>query len=106
ERGATADHVLHHVHHQPGVLRVHHLVAPRLGLPEDVPLAVLDPEDADRLGPSAECSERGVGGDHLHRLHALSPDVDRGVWPGWRIAWVARLYFESSKSRPPIMARM
>ena len=28
------------------------------------------------------------------------------VEPGWRTAWVARLYFESSKSRPPIMARM
>ena len=28
------------------------------------------------------------------------------VDPGCRIAWVARLYFESSKSRPPIMARM
>src|SRR2546428_3963351 len=27
------------------------------------------------------------------------------VEPGWRIAWVARLYFESSKSRPPTMAR-
>ena len=28
------------------------------------------------------------------------------VEPGWRIACVARLYFESSKSRPPIIARM
>src|SRR2546427_2915731 len=27
------------------------------------------------------------------------------VEPGWRIAWVARLYLESSKSRPPTMAR-
>src|SRR6266852_7178981 len=28
------------------------------------------------------------------------------VEPGWRTAWVARLYLESSKSRPPIIARM
>jgi hypothetical protein len=26
------------------------------------------------------------------------------VEPGWRMAWVARLYFESVKSRPPISA--
>src|SRR2546425_12697142 len=28
------------------------------------------------------------------------------VEPGWRLAWVARLYLEASKSRPPIVARM
>src|SRR5438094_5851820 len=44
ERGAAADHVFHHVDHQPGVLGVHHLLAPRVGFPEDVPLAVLDAE--------------------------------------------------------------
>src|SRR2546427_11490281 len=51
ERGAAPDHVLHHVHHQPGVLGVHHFLAARLGLPEDVPLAVLDPGDGDPLAP-------------------------------------------------------
>ena len=79
ERGAAADHVFHHVDHQPGVLGVHHLLAPRVGFPEDVPLAVLDAEDADRLCARAERGEGRIGRDHLHRLHTPGADVDRGI---------------------------
>src|SRR2546422_6279253 len=70
ERRAAPDHVLHHVHHQPSVLGVHHRVAADRRLPQDVPLTVLDAEDTDRLGARAEGRERGIRRDHLERPHA------------------------------------
>ena len=79
EGGAAADHVLHHVHHEPGVLGVHHGLAVDRRLPQDVALPVFDSQDADRLGPRAEGGERSVGGDDLHRPDAARADVNGGI---------------------------
>src|SRR5207249_403622 len=152
EGGAAADHVLHHVHHQPGVLAVHHVLTPGVGLPEDIALAVLHAQDADRFrwGPqlgeglvvawfldkydpsrmgiipsvvsssSFGCHSElsswttGVLSGESSRISVTgwpartAAEYTNGlkVEPGWRIACVARLYLESSKSRPPIIARM
>src|SRR5438034_260062 len=80
ERRAAADHVLHHVHHEPRVLGIHHGLAADRGLPQDVALPVFHAQHADRLGAGAERGERGIGRDHLDRPHAPGADVDRGIW--------------------------
>src|SRR5258705_5528213 len=56
--GLAPHHVAQHVEHQPAVLGVHHLLALDGRLIEDVPVAVFDALDTDRLDARAEVRER------------------------------------------------
>jgi len=53
-------------------------------LPQDVPLPVFHPQDADRSARVPSVAKGGVGGDHLHRTHAPRADVDRRIRRQWR----------------------
>src|SRR5207245_4349416 len=68
-----------HVAKQPRALGIHDLLTLHLRLPQDVALPVLPPQDADRLGASAERREAGVGRDDLDRPHAVGADVERRI---------------------------